>query len=92
MCCFQLNELQKPESGGHIIADTAATFDAWVKQYVMATGSGSAHQMAMHALWIADMAVKPAHKGDPDQRPVFLSADTETPLGSWGMMRFRCGG
>src|SRR5262249_5662675 len=25
VCCFQLNHLQKPESGGHIIADTAAT-------------------------------------------------------------------
>jgi len=53
VCCFQLNRLQKPESKGHIIADTAETFDAWVKKYVMATGSRSGHEMAMHALWIA---------------------------------------
>jgi len=84
VCCFQLNELQKPEEKGHIVADTAATFDAWVKQYVMATGSRSGNQMAMHGLWIADMKVKPDHKHDPDHRPVMLTADTEAPLGSWG--------
>jgi hypothetical protein len=86
VCCFQLNHLQKPEAGGHIIADTAATFDAWVKQYVMAKGHRSSeHQMAMHALWIADIAVKPHHKGDPDHRPVFIPADTDGgPLGTWG--------
>ncbi len=85
VCCFQLNRLQKPESKGHIIADTAETFDAWVKKYVMATGSRSGHEMAMHALWIADVAVKPAHKADPDHRPVFIPAgDTDSPLGTWG--------
>jgi len=84
VCCFKLNDLQKPESGGHIIADTAATFDAWVKQYVMATGSRSGNEMAMHGLWIADIRVKPAHRGDPDHRPVFLTVETNDPLGTWG--------
>jgi hypothetical protein len=28
--------------------------------------------------------VKPAHKGDPDHRPVFITAETDTPLGTWG--------
>src|SRR4051794_23454497 len=84
VCCFKLNDLQKPEPGGHIIADTAATFDAWVKQYVMAAGSRSGHEMAMHGLWIADRRVKPEHKGDPDHRPVLITAETHDPLGTWG--------
>ena len=84
VCCFQLNHLQKPESGGHIIADTAATFEAWVKQYVMPTGSRSGREMALHALWIADIPVKPQHRGDPDHRPVFIAVETRDPLGTWG--------
>jgi len=84
VCCFKLNDLAKPESGGHIIADTAATFDAWVKQYVMPTGSRSGREMAMHALWIADIKVTPQHRGDLDHRPVFISVETDDPLGTWG--------
>jgi hypothetical protein len=85
VCCFQLNELQKPEAKGHIVADTEATLDAWVKQYVMATGSRPRNeQMAMHGLWIADMWVKPRHKGDPDHLPVMLTVETDDPLGTWG--------
>ena len=33
---------------------------------------------------LADIPVKPAHKGDPDHRPVFITAETDTPLGTWG--------
>jgi len=85
VCCFQLTAVElKPEGRGHIIADTAATFDAWVKQYVMPTGSRSGNEMAMHGLWIADIKVKPDRKGEPGHRPVLVTADTRDPLGTWG--------
>ena len=42
----------KPESKGHIVADTDDTFDAWIKQHVMPTGSRSGNEMAMHCLWV----------------------------------------
>jgi hypothetical protein len=84
VCCFGLNQEMKPESEGHIVADTAATFDAWIKQYVMPTGSQSGNEMAMHCLWVADIKVKPPPEGGPNHRPVaMLSGDTGNPL-SWG--------
>ena len=76
VCCFGLNEEMKPESKGHIVADTAATFDAWIKQYVMPTGSQSGNEMAMHCLWVANI------KGT--NRPVaIIAGDTNSAL-SWG--------
>jgi hypothetical protein len=84
VCCFGLNEEMKPESKGHIVADTAATFDAWIKQYVMPTGSRSGNEMAMHCLWVADIKVKPPREGGPNHRPVaVLAGDTDNPV-SWG--------
>ena len=38
----------KPEDYGHIAADTAAAFNAWVKQYLMPTGRQSGKQIAIH--------------------------------------------
>jgi hypothetical protein len=35
VCCFQLNKLSKPESGGHVVADNADTLNAWIKKFVM---------------------------------------------------------
>jgi hypothetical protein len=76
VCCFGLNDEMKPESKGHIVADTAATFDAWIKQYVMPTGSTSGNEMAMHCLWVANI------KGT--NRPVaIIAGDTNSAL-SWG--------
>lgn len=76
VCCFGLNEDMKPESKGHIVADTAATFDAWIKQYVMPTGSTSGNEMAMHCLWVANI--------HGTNRPVaIIAGDTSQPL-SWG--------
>jgi hypothetical protein len=76
VCCFGLNDEMKPESKGHIVADTAATFDAWIEQYVMPTGSTSGNAMAMHCLWVANI------KGT--NRPVaIIAGDTSSAL-SWG--------
>jgi hypothetical protein len=76
VCCFGLNKDMKPESKGHIVADTAATFDAWIKQHVMPTGSTSGNEMAMHCLWVANI------KGT--NRPVaIIAGDTNSAL-SWG--------
>jgi hypothetical protein len=76
VCCFNLNGEMKPESKGHIVADTAATFGAWIKQYVMPTGSQSGNEMAMHCLWVANI------KGT--NRPVaIIAGDTNSAL-SWG--------
>ena len=84
VCCFGLNQEMKPESEGHIVADTDATFDAWVKQHVMPTGSRSGNEMAMHCLWVADIKVKPPAGGGPSHRPVaMIAGDTDNPLG-WG--------
>jgi hypothetical protein len=76
VCCFGLNKDMKPESKGHIVADTAATFDAWIKQYVMPTGSQSGNEMAMHCLWVANII--------GTNRPVaIIAGDTNSAL-SWG--------
>jgi hypothetical protein len=86
VCCFGLNQDMKPEEAGHIIADTDATFDAWVKQHVMPTGSRSGDHMAMHCLWVADYKGK-SIKGGPDHRAVAMTVgdagNTAAPLG-WG--------
>jgi len=84
VCCFEVNYLRKPEKGGHVIADAKDTFDAWVKQYIAPSGNVSGNNMAMHGLWIADVPVKPDNPGDPDHRPVLVTADTHDTLGSWG--------
>jgi hypothetical protein len=88
VACFQLNALQKPESGGHVATDKAVTLDAWIKQWIMPTGHHTGKQIAMHALWIADRKVV-AH--DPKSKPRFVpaaiafeKADLTDPLGGWG--------
>jgi hypothetical protein len=88
VCCFQLNQLQKPEAGGHIAADGPATLNAWIKKYVMPTGEHRSGEMALHGLWIADR-VYPADRpgGKPRMLPVLVELDDEqvnTPLGGWG--------
>jgi hypothetical protein len=76
VCCFNLNKDMKPESKGHIVADTAATFDAWIKQHVMPFGSQSGSEMAMHCLWVANIT--------GTNRPVaIIAGDTNSAL-SWG--------
>lgn len=88
VCCFQLNSLNKPEAGGHVIADTAGTLDAWIKKYLMRTGSHSKGHMAVHALWVADIRVAPKH---PHEKARLVPAaidlepeDRNDPLGGWG--------
>jgi hypothetical protein len=88
VCCFQLNSLNKPEAGGHVIADSAATLDAWIKKYLVRTGGHSTGHMAMHALWVADVKVPPKH---PHEKARFVPAaidlepeDLNDPLGGWG--------
>jgi hypothetical protein len=88
VCCFQLNELQKPEAGGHIAADTMATLDAWIKKWIMPAGATTAHSMPMHSLWIADRIV-PGYGARAKPRHVpaaiaFEAADFADPLGGWG--------
>jgi hypothetical protein len=86
VCCFGLNAEKKPESAGHIVADTDATFDAWIKQYVMPTGSRSGKDMAMHCLWVADYKGK-SIKGGPDHRAVAMvsgDASATSPPLDWG--------
>jgi hypothetical protein len=83
VACFGLNKDMKPESAGHIVADTTATFDSWVQQYIMPTGRTSGKEIAMHCLWVADYQGK-SIKGGPSRRPVaIIAGDTSQPL-SWG--------
>jgi hypothetical protein len=84
VACFALNQEMKPESAGHVVADTRATLDAWVQQYIMPTGTTSGDEIAIHCLWVADIKVKPPPGGGPDHRPVaVIAGDTDNPL-SWG--------
>jgi hypothetical protein len=84
VCCFQLNELKKPEKGGHVIADTAGTLDAWIKQFVMAGGGLKGRDLPMHGLWIADRKVARKDPRDPPYLPVRIEVETKDPLGTWG--------
>jgi hypothetical protein len=88
VCCFQLNKLSKPESGGHVVADNADTLNAWIKKFVMPTGSHSGGEIAMHGLWVADIKVPSV---DTHAKPRFVPAsieldseDFKDPLGGWG--------
>ena len=88
VCCFQLNGLQKPEAGGHVATDKAATLNAWINEWVMPTGTHTHGSMAMHALWVADRIVIST---DPKVKPrlvpaaiVFEKADFTDPLGGFG--------
>jgi hypothetical protein len=71
VCCFGLDRHNKPR-GGHIAADTAETLDAWIKQYVMATGSQPAGEMALHGLWNVTRQI------------ILEPEDLSQPLGGWG--------
>jgi hypothetical protein len=88
VCCFQLNELEKPEAGGHIAADSPATLNAWIGQFLMPTGAYRSGEMAVHGLWIADKIFPPAHPGEsPRKLPVLIEIDDDqknSPLGGWG--------
>lgn len=90
VCCFQLNQLEKPEAGGHVVADRAATLDAWIEKHLMPTGSHSIGEMPMRSLWVADIKAPPppAH---PDERPRLVPAaidpepeDLTDPFSRWG--------
>jgi hypothetical protein len=88
VCCFRLNELQKPEFGGHIATDTSASADAWIQKWIMPSGRHTGKTMAMHSLWIADRIVPGQGPGShPRHVPVaieFEAADFKDPLGGWG--------
>lgn len=71
VCCFMLDHKNKP-AGGHVAADSIETLDAWIKTYLMPTGSPPKGFMAIQGLWVAG-------------RQVILQPDeVNTPLGTWG--------
>jgi hypothetical protein len=71
VCCFRVDRHNKP-SGGHVVADTPDTLDAWVKKYLMSTAGRPTGDMALHGLWNTT-------------RQVFLEPEDESsPLGGWG--------
>jgi hypothetical protein len=87
VCCFQLNNLGKPESAGHVATDTTARLTAWIRKYLMPTGSYSRGTLALHGLWIADRLVSSSPKSEPRRVPAAIEMDSEqldSPLGGWG--------
>jgi len=95
VCCFQLNNLAKPESKGHVATGTAATLAAWIRKYFMPTGSYSNGSLALHSLWVADRPapplpqdrLMPGAKPGPRMVPAVVEFDRDqldSPLGGWG--------
>jgi hypothetical protein len=95
VCCLQLNNLQKPETAGHVATDTADRITAWIQQYFMPTGSYSKGSLALHSLWVADRPAPPLPqdrlipraKPGPRMVPTVIEFDhdqTDSPLGGWG--------
>lgn len=88
VACFALNELAKPESGGHIAADSPAVLDAWIAKYIKRGAGRKSGDMAMHALWVADRVVAP--KTRQEKRRLVPAAivmepeDYRDPLGGFG--------
>ena len=83
-----MNELAKPESGGHIAADSPAVLDAWIGKYIKRGAGRKSGDMAMHALWVADRVVAP--KTRQEKRRLVPAAivmepeDYKDPLGGFG--------
>ena len=89
VACFALTDLNKPEYGGHIAAETDAVLDAWIKKYLKTDGrSHSGKELPVHGLWAADRIIPAANKHDHARR--VLSAvimepeDLNDPLGGFG--------
>jgi hypothetical protein len=86
VCCFSLDGDSKP-TGGHIVADSPSTLNAWVKKYVMPTGSPPTGNMALHGLWVSDIKVAPKKPGEkPRSVPAAIVMEREhvnQPLGGW---------
>lgn len=72
VCCWKVNKKQKPE-GGHMLADSAATVQVWVRKHLMPHGVfDGGKSLPIHGLWVTG-------------RQIYLEAeDVDTPLGGWG--------
>jgi hypothetical protein len=55
-----------------VAADTPDTLDAWIKQYIMSTGSQPKGDMALHGLWNITRQI------------ILEPDDLNVPLGAWG--------
>ena len=88
VACFALNNLSKPESGGHIAATDAVVFDTWIQKYIKPGATHRRGDMAMHALWVADRMVAPTDKhGKQRLVPAAIilePEDSKDPLGGFG--------
>jgi hypothetical protein len=88
VACFALNDLSKPESGGHIAADSAAILNAWIRRYIKQDGSHKSGEMALHTLWIADRIIPATRKRDKARSVpaaiVMEPEDYNDPLGGYG--------
>ncbi len=88
VACFALNEVAKPESGGHIAADSSAVLNTWIGKYIKRGASHKGGDMAMHALWAADRVVAPKTKQDKSRRVpaaiIMEPEDYKDPLGGFG--------
>ncbi len=87
VACFALNDLQKPEYGGHIAAENQGVLNSWIRKHIMGSGGSRAgRDMAMHGLWVSDIPVR--EKGKPLRYvPAAVDIDREqagSPLGGWG--------
>lgn len=87
VACFALNDLGKPEYGGHIVAETNAVLDAWISKYLKAGAGRTGQELPMHGLWTADRIV-PGTGSQPARRVVsaiFMEPeDLNEPLGGFG--------
>lgn len=88
VACFALNDLRKPEYGGHVVAGDAAVLDAWIKKYLKAGASHEKGDLPVHGLWAADRIVPPHNKQEHARRViaavVLEPEDLDTPLGGFG--------
>lgn len=86
VACFALNNLQKPEYGGHIAAKDPVTLGLWIRRYISPVGGSQGGVMAMHGLWVSDLPIQ--EKGKPVRYvPAAIDIDREqsdSPLGGWG--------
>jgi hypothetical protein len=88
VACFALNNLAKPEFGGHIAAESAIVLNQWIQHYIKKSASYASGNMAMHALWAADRIVAPKTKGEKERRVpaaiIMEPEDANEPLGGFG--------
>ncbi len=72
VCCFGLDEHNKP-AAGHVAADTEATLDGWIKQYLMEKAARPpGDHMPIHGLWNVGRQI------------ILDPEDISQPLGGWG--------